>query len=156
MKKKRFTAVAVLLITALAAACGGGGGGTSLNPPAFTNLAGTSWSITDTVSTGGNSCGVPKDVTDDWTGVVATQSGNALTVYDTRSGAGYAVPATISGYVVTFNGSRHPVYGCSDMTGSYHLTINGAGTSFTGTATITCLDNGCTVPVTVSGFKIAQ
>jgi hypothetical protein len=156
MKKKGYAAVAALLFAALTAACGGGGGGggtTPLSPPAFTNLAGTSWDITDTVSSGSNTCGVPLGTWDGWTGVVASQSGNSLSVYDTRAGAANAVPATISGYVVTFNGSRYPVGGCSNMRGSYNLTINAAGTSFSGTATLTCLDDGCTVPVNVVGIK---
>jgi hypothetical protein len=158
MNRKWFTAIAVLSISALAAACGGGGGGggavaVPLKPPAFTNLAGTSWSVTDTVSSSNNSCGAPAGEQDNWTGVIATQSGNDLTVYDTRAGAGKAISGTISVYVVSFHGSRYPIGGCTSMTGSYKLTIDGTGTAFSGTATLTCLDNGCTVPVSVSGTK---
>jgi hypothetical protein len=153
-KSKWLVLCGLICLTFVVASCGGGGGGAaSLAPPAFTNLAGTSWDVTDTVSSSSNSCFVPQGTTDLWTGVVATQSGNSLTVYDTRAGAGNAVPATISGYVVTFSGSRYPVGGCSDMRGSYNVTINAAGTSFSGTAVLTCLDDGCTVPINVFGSK---
>ncbi len=153
MKRWGAAFCAVVAAAGLLAACGGGGGGSApLDPPAFTNLAGTYWGVTDTVSNL-NSCSVPVGTSDLWTAVIATQSGNSLTVYDDRGTVADAVPATISGYVVTFSGPRYPVGGCLDMTASYRVTIDGAGTSFSGTATLTCLDNGCTVPVNVSGSK---
>jgi hypothetical protein len=125
-----------------------------LSPPAFTNLAGTRWATTDTVS-GTNSCGIGIGVTDNWVLHVLAQSGNTISFYDERAGVGNAVNGTMSGYVVTYAGSRYAIQGCFDMSASYSITLNAAGTSFTGTATITCNDApACSVPVTVSGARI--
>lgn len=139
------------------AACGGGGGdggGGGLSAPAFTNLAGTRWNETDTVSAA-NSCGVAIGFADPFVLHVLSQSGNSLSVYDERAGVGGALGATISGYAVTFSGDRFPVGGCATMTAVYSVTLNTGGTSYSGTATITCHDGPvCTVPVTVTGTKI--
>lgn len=155
MGKRSFAVVAASMLVAMLAACGGGGGSSAppLQDPAFLNLAGTRWSVTDTVS-GSNTCDVPAGTPDTWTAVVASQSGNTLTVYDDRATISGAVAATISGYDITFNGPRYPVGGCSDMTGSYNVTLNNSGTAFNGTAVLTCLDvPACTVSVTVDGSK---
>jgi hypothetical protein len=162
MMKKRtsmFSLPVSALLVSMAAlfSCGGGGGGgggAPLSPPAFTNLAGTRWSTTDTVSTSANSCGAAQGDSDPWIAHVLAESGNTISIYDERSGASEAVDGTISGSVITVSGPRYPVGGCSSMTASYSVTLNGAGTSFTGTATLTCLDDGCTVPVNVTGTKI--
>jgi hypothetical protein len=159
---KRIIAVIVMMLllsAGLLVSCGGGGGGDSAPPlttPAFTNLAGTRWNQVDTVSTGNNSCEVSQGTTDQFTLAVLSQSGNTITVYDSgRSSAADAVSGTMSGYVVTFKGSRYPVYGCSNMSASYSLTMNAAGTAYSGTGTITCNDApACSVPVTVTGTKI--
>ena len=155
--RKWFMSAAALAGIVLLAACGSNSsssGDTSVQQPAFTDLAGTRWAIVDSVSSSNNSCGATTSDSDSWTGVVATQSGNSLSLYDTRAGSSKAIAGTISGYVVTFNGSRYPVGGCSSMTGSYTVTLNSAGTNFSGTATLTCLDNGCTVPTSVYGSKM--
>jgi hypothetical protein len=155
---KRWGIVFALLSLAVVvlSACGGGGGGgggTSLSPPAFTNLAGTRWSETDTVS-GTNSCNVGIGVTDSFTEHVLAQSGNTISVYDERGSSSNASNGTLSGYVFTYSGSRYPVGGCSNMTANYSVTLNSAETAYTGSATITCQDNGCTVPVSVSATKL--
>ncbi len=146
----------ILFVTVLLTACGGGGGGgTPLSPPAFTNLAGTSWSQTDTVSSS-NTCGIATGYADSFTVDVLAQSGNTLTVYDTRSGASNAISASFSGYNITSSGPRYVPSGfsCSNLIASYNLTLNNAGTSYSGTGTIECLDNNCTVPVNVIGNKL--
>jgi hypothetical protein len=162
MMKKRtlmFSIPVSALLVSLAAlfSCGGGGGGggATLSPPAFTNLAGTRWSTTDTVSTSANSCGAAQGDSDSWIAHVLAESGNTISIYDERSGASSAIDGTISGSVITVSGPRYAIGGCSNMTASYSVTLNGAGTSFSGTATITCLDApSCTVPVNVTGTKI--
>ena len=151
---KRTTALFLAAVVIGLSACGsGGGGGASLSPPAFTNMAGTRWNQTDTVSST-NSCNVGLGVTDPFVLHVLAQSGNTISVYDERSGSGSATNATISGYGISYTGSRYPVGGCINMTASYSVTLNNAETAYTGSATITCLDNGCTVPVSVSATKI--
>jgi hypothetical protein len=94
-------------------------------------------------------------VTDPFVLHILAQSGNTISVYDERAGAGAAVNATISGYAVTYSGDRFPIAPCSDMSVSYSVTINGAGTSYSGSGTITCLDlPACTVPINITGTKI--
>lgn len=137
--------------------CGGGGGDSGpapLQAPAFANLAATRWNTTDTVSAA-NSCEVGIGVTDSWVLHILAQSGNTISLYDERSGSSNAVNGTMSGSVVTYSGTRFSIGGCVDMSASYNVTLNAAGTGFTGTATITCNDApACSVPVTVSGTKI--
>jgi len=158
--KKRITAVIVLMLllsAGMLVSCGGGGGGDSAPPlstPSFTNLAGTRWNQTDTVSTSNNTCGAAQGEQDFFVLHVVSQSGNTLSFYDERAGVANTVSGTMSGSVITFNGSRYPVGGCSDMRASYNLTVNAAGTAYSGTGVITCLDDGCTAPVNVSGIKI--
>ena len=66
-----------------------------------------------------------------------------------------AVNATISGSVVSYSGSRFPIGGCSNMSVSSSVTLNGAGTTYSGSGTITCLDApACTVPINIAGTKI--
>jgi hypothetical protein len=144
-----------LLLAGLLASCSGDGGNDAppLSPPAFTNLAGTRWNQTDTVS-GTNDCGTGIGVSDSFVLNILSQSGNTISFYDERAGVSNAVNGTMSGHVVTFSGSRYPVQGCSDMTVNYSLTVNAAGTAYNGTGLIACLDDGCTVPVTVSGTII--
>lgn len=151
----RITSLApfVVMAVVLTAACGSGGSGSATSPPAFTDLAGTRWNQTDTVSAA-NSCNVGLGVTDTFVLHMLAQSGNTLSVYDERSGASSAANATLSGYVITYSGTRYPVGGCSSMTASYTVTIDKGETSYSGSATISCADNGCTVPVTVSGTKL--
>jgi hypothetical protein len=148
--------VLVLLFTGLLVGCGGGGGGGGTPPaaPAFTNLAGTRWDHTDTASAV-NTCGVPVGDTDSFVLHVVSQSGNTITFYDERAGAANAVNGSMSGYVVTFNGSRFAVGGCFDMTANYNITVNAAGNAYSGTGTITCLDApACSIPVTITGTLI--
>ncbi len=135
--------------------CGGGGsgGGGSLSAPAFTNLAGSRWSVTESVS-GSNSCGVAVGTSDSWTLVVVSQSGNSLVFYDERSGASNAVTGTMSGHTITYSGERYPVQGCTSMSGSYNVTLDSAGQSFSGTASVVCADNACSVPASVSGSRL--
>jgi hypothetical protein len=155
--KVRVGVACLIVLFAAGSLCscgGGGGGGVALSPPAFTNLAGTRWNQTDTVSAL-NSCGVGSGVTDPFVLHILAQSGNTISVYDERSGAGAAVNATISGYAVTYSGDRFPIAPCSDMSVSYSVTINGTGTSYSGSGTITCLDApACTVPINITGTKI--
>ena len=99
-------------------------------------------------------CGVGIGVTDSFVLHVLAQSGNTVSVYDEREGSSSAANATLSGQVLSYSGGRYPVGGCGTMTASYAVTLNGAGTAYTGSATITCQDNGCTVPVTVSATKL--
>ena len=145
-----------LLLAGLLVSCSGGGGDDAppLLPPAFTDLAGTRWNQVDTVSSSNNSCGSTQGDQDSFILHVASQSGNTITVYDERAGASNPVSGTMSGSVVVVNGSRYAVQGCSEMTASYSLTVNAAGTAYSGTGTIICLDDGCSVPITVSGTKI--
>jgi len=138
---------------------GGGDGSAPLSPPAFTNLAGTRWNETDTVQAGGTCTGVAPGVTSDsFILHVASQSGNALSVYDElRAGPSGAVPATISGFVVTISGNRYAIGGCppDKMTVFAAVTLNGAGTSYSGSGTITCTEPpACSVPVTIAGTRI--
>jgi hypothetical protein len=144
-----------LLLAGLLASCSGDGGNDAppLSPPAFTNLAGTRWNHTDTVSDT-NDCGTGIGVTDSFVLHILSQSGNTLSFYDERNGASSAVNGTMSGSVVTYSGTRYPVQGCSDMTVNYSMTVNAAGTIYSGTGTITCLDDPCSLPVSVSGTKI--
>ena len=144
-----------LLISLLLVGCSSSGssGGGSLEAPAFTDLAGSSWSVHESAS-GSNSCGVAAGTSDDWTLYVVSQSGNSITFYDERSGASSAVTGTVSGHTISYSGGRYPVLGCSSMTGSYSVTLDGAGQSFSGTTTIRCLDNGCTVPASVTGQRL--
>ena len=161
MKRRKLLFGSVLLCLLFAITlthCGGGGGdgggAAPLSPPAFSNLAGARWNATDTVS-GTNSCDVGIGVTDSWVLHVLAQSGNTISVYDERAGSSNAVNGTMSGFVVTYSGSRYPIQGCVDMSASYNITINGAGTGFTGTGTITCNDApACSVPVNISGARI--
>ena len=145
-------AVAVTLVGVLGVSCGGGGGG-GLEPPAFTNLAGTRWSQVDVVSAT-NSCNVGIGVNDKFVEHVLAQDGNTLSIYDEREGQWSAQNATISGYVIDFRGGRYPVAGCSKMTAHYTVTLLPSGKLYMGTATIRCEDNGCTVPVNVTGNRI--
>jgi hypothetical protein len=134
---------------------GGSGGGQSLQPPAFTNLAGTRWAVIDKVSAANNTCGAPLNQQDSWTLHVVSQSGNTITFYDERGGAGDAVNGTMSGYLVSYSGARYAIDSCSNMTASYSMTVNNAGTAFSGSATINCTDApGCSVPVSVTGTKM--
>jgi len=133
---------------------GGGGGGASLSPPAFTNLAGTRWTHRDTVS-GTNSCNVGIGVYDQYVLHILAQSGNTISVYDERGSLLDAKNATISGYIVTYSGERYPIGGCSNMTANYTMTVNNAGTSYSGTGTITCNDNPpCSGPISIIGTKL--
>ena len=141
-----------MVMAALGVSCGGGGGG-GLSEPAFTNLAGTRWSQVDTVSAK-NSCDVGIGVTDDFVEHVLAQDGNTLSIYDERMGQMSAENATISGYVIEFRGDRYPVGGCSTMTAAYRVTLAPNGLTYAGTATIRCMDNGCSVPVDVSGVRL--
>lgn len=146
----------ILLFVGLASCGGGGGGGSAapLSPPAFTNLAGTRWNQTDTASAV-NSCSVAPGTADPFVLHILTQSGNTLSVYDERSGVGGAVNATISGYAVTYSGSRFAIGGCGSMSVSSMVTINAGGTNYTGSGTITCNDApACTVPINITGTKI--
>ncbi len=151
-----FSVLALLMLTVGLFSCGGGGGGgTPLSPPAFTNLAGTSWTQRDTASS--NSCGVASGYYDQFTVDILAQNGNTLTVYDTRAGASQAINATISGYNVTSSGPRYVPLGfsCSNLTASYNLTLTQAGNAYSGSGTITCNDSpSCSVPVTVTGTKL--
>jgi hypothetical protein len=159
MKRSSVVAVSIALVcmgmAVILSNCGGGGGGggQQLSPPAFTNLAGTRWNTTDTVSQT-NSCGVGIGVSDTRVEHVLAQSGNTISIYDERSGSSAATNQTLSGYVLTVSGPRFPIGGCSSMTESASVTLNNAGTSFSGSGTIKCLDDGCTVPVTIVGTKI--
>jgi hypothetical protein len=88
---------------------------------------------------------------------ILAQSGNTISVYDeTHSSAVDAKNATISGYVVTYGGDHYPVSPCTNMSISSSVTLDGAGTSFSGTGTVTCLSAVpvCTVPITITGNKI--
>jgi hypothetical protein len=138
----------------LLVACGGGdGSGGPLAPPAFTDLAGSRWAVTETAS-GSNTCGVAAGTSDSWTLQVVSQSGNSLVFFDERSGAGNAVTGTMSGNTVTYSGERYPVLGCVSMTGSYNVSLDSSGQSLSGTASIRCLDNDCTVPASVTGSRL--
>ncbi len=153
---ERFVKIVIkgLLAGIMISACGGSsGGGTSQSPPAFTNLGGTRWQQTDTVS-GTNSCNIGIGISDYFVLHFVAQSGNTISFYDERSGPYSAVNGTMSGYTITYSGSRYAIGGCNNMTGSYTITFNSAETSYTGAATITCHDDGCTVPVTVQGSLI--
>jgi hypothetical protein len=116
-------------------------------------MAGTRWNQIDTVSAA-NSCNAPIGFTDTFVLHVLAQSGNTISVYDERDGSSNPSNATLIGYVITFSGNRHAVGGCLTMTASYRLTLNSAETAYTGSATITCQDTGCTIPVAVSGTKL--
>jgi hypothetical protein len=84
-----------------------------------------------------------------------SQSGNRIKVYDERAGIGGAVSGTMSGYKVTYSGSRYAVPPCTNMSARYHITVNGTGTGFAGTATIICNDApACSISSTVTGTKI--
>ncbi len=146
--------IVVFVVCGSATGCGGGGGA-SLEPPAFTNLAGSRWNVTDTVSAY-NSCNAGLGLSDAWELDVLAQSGNTISFYDTRAGITGAVNGTLSGYTLSYSGSRFAIQGCSDMTATYTVTLNNAGTSFSGTATIVCHDAvpACSVPVTVTGARI--
>jgi len=86
---------------------------------------------------------------------VLSQNVNTLSVYDERAGVSGAANATISGSVVTYSGSRTSIGGCINMTVSSSVTLNGTGTGYTGSGTITCLDApACTVPINITGNKI--
>jgi hypothetical protein len=148
------TAVLIALTFALINCGGGGGSSTPLTPPAFTNLAGTRWQVRDTVTTSSNTCGVASGTADNWVLHVVSQSGNTIAFYDERSGSSGAVNGTMSGYNVTYSGERYPVYGCTTMMAAYNITVNTSGTGFTGSVTVTCLDNGCSAPAGVSGTKL--
>lgn len=149
MLLKRFAIGLVLLGAACGEDSGGDGGGL---PPAITNLAGSSWSVTETTSAVG--CGQPVGTTDSWTLQIVSQAGSTVTFYDTRAGSSAAVSGVLSGYDFTYSGPRYPIGGCSDMRGSYRVTLNGAGTAFAGTSTITCTDApACTVPANVTGTR---
>lgn len=137
----------------MACSSGDGGGSGSTEPPAFTDLAGSRWAVTDT-ATGNNSCGIPAGTKDSYVVHVLAQSGSSLTIYDERAGAANAVTATLSGHTLSFSGSRYPVLGCSSMTGNYTATLGATGQSFSGTATVTCVDNGCSAAATVQGNRI--
>jgi hypothetical protein len=154
MRSKTAYGMATLLLAigVGVAACSSSSGTTS-SPPAFTNLAGTRWHQTDTVS-GTTTCNVAIGVTDTFVLHVLSQSGGALSLYDERAGAGKAVNATMSGDVIAYSGTRYAVHGCTSMTGNYSVTVNAAETGYSGTATLTCQDNGCTVPVTVTATKM--
>jgi hypothetical protein len=147
------TVVAALLAVGILSAisCGGGGGGDSapLAPPTLTNLAGARFNTVDTATAGG-SCSAPVGTQDAWILHIVGQSGNTITFYDERAGSSNAVNGTMSGLNVTYSGSRYAVQGCSDMSASYNVNMNSAGTSFTGSGTVTC----CSVPVNISGTKI--
>ncbi len=137
----------------LANSCGGSDSGKTLSAPAITDLAGSTWSVSESAS-GNNTCGVAAGTSDSWTLHVVAQSGNSLTLYDERSGPSEAVNATISGHTISYSGDRYPIGGCSQMTGSYNVTLDDAGQSFSGATTIRCLDNGCTVPASVNGYRL--
>jgi hypothetical protein len=145
-------------IIALLVSCGLTGcskdSGTSLQPPSFTNLAGTRWHVTDVVSAA-NTCNTNVGVSDSWTLHIVSQSGNTITFYDERGSSSSVVSGTVSGSTITYSGDRYPIQNCSKMTASYSVTFNSAGTAFSGTATINCTDGtGCSVPTTVSGAKL--
>jgi hypothetical protein len=158
MRKVLLVLLVLLSLTGIIVACGGGGGGggaapAPMAPPAFTNLAGTRWNQTDTVSAT-NACGTAIGVQDAFVLHVLAQSGNTISVYDERSGALAAVSGSMSGYVVTYSGTRYPVQ-CTSMSASYSVTVNAGETAYTGTGTITCNDPpACSVQVDVTGAKI--
>jgi hypothetical protein len=153
MKRSSSAWIIVLLVLCGLIVCSKDSG-TSLQPPSFTNLAGTRWHITDVVSAA-NTCNVNVGVSDSWTLHIVSQSGNTITFYDERTSSSSVVSGTVSGSTVTYSGDRYPIQGCSKMTASYSVTFNSAGTAFTGTATIICTDGtGCSVPANVTGAKL--
>ncbi len=138
--------------------CGGGGGGggdsTPLQPPTLTNLAATRWNTVDTATAGG-SCSTPVGTQDAWILHIVGQSGNTITYYDERAGSSKAVSGTMSGLSINYSGTRYAIGGCTDMVASYNVNMNSAGTTYTGSGTITCNDApACSVPVSISGTKI--
>ncbi len=142
--------VAALLVSVLLA-CGGGGNGSGtsgqqLQPPAF-NVSGV-WNPTETV-TRPNSCMAGYSFTYAWT-FYQQQDSNTVKIHDSRMNLGTdSVQATMSGSVMTYSGPIISSFGCVNAKADYTFNFSDAR-HFTGTGTLTCLDNGCTANATLT------